>query len=273
MSRKTLLISTPLGLGALVLLWAAMAARSAPEAAPPRPAPKTAAVRKPSPVDMAPTPEPSATAPIVAAAPAATSSAGGQNALIEERIRKMEERLLELEVKRSSLNDANQALEKQVVEKQLEGYARMMAESRVRYLEPLLGLSETQKQSLLDLWTKWQRQDAGKPAARETWLSREQDFRSLLSAEQAAKLHETTVQTTRAQWNNLGRTIGTMVGASLEDQTRFQQTLGEYRPSNAMLLPEGYGADWVGLMREGTGRLQQMLSQDQMAKLGRYLPK
>jgi hypothetical protein len=38
-----------------------------------------------------------------------------------------------------------------------------------------------------------------------------------------------------------------------------------------MLLPEGYGADWGGLMREGASRLQPLLSQDQLTKLGRYV--
>ena len=271
MSRRTMLISAPLGLGALVLLWAAMAARSAPEAAPPRPAPKAAAIRKPSPVDMAPTPEPSAAASIVAAAPAATSSAGGQNALIEDRVRKMEERLLSLEAKRNTLAGANQDLERQIGEKQAEGFARMMAERRVRNWEPLLGLSETQKQSLIDLCATWQREDIAKPAGRESWLTREQELRSRLSAEQAAKLHDSVVQQSQTMWNALGRTLGTMVGASNEDQIRFQQTLGAYGPASAMLLPEGHGADWPGMMREGSSRLQPLLSSDQMAKLNRFI--
>jgi len=191
--------------------------------------------------------------------------------LILERIRKMEEQLLTLEATRSSLSDANQALERQIVEKNAETSARMMAEWRVRALEPLLGLSETQKQSLIDLWARWNREDAGKPASRDTWIAREQDFRSRLSVEQAAKLHDLSVQTTQAQWGNLGRTIGSMIGASKEDQTRLQQALGDYRPANTMLLPEGYGVDWPGMLREGAARLQPMLSQDQLSKLGRYL--
>jgi hypothetical protein len=141
----------------------------------------------------------------------------------------------------------------------------------VRSWESILGLSETQKQSLIDLCATWQRQDGGKPATREAWLAREQDLRSLLSAEQAAKLHDNAVQQSQTMWNHLGRTIGSMVGASKEDQTRFQQTLGTYGPANAMLLPEGYGADWPGMMREGSSRLQQLLSQDQMAKLNRFI--
>jgi hypothetical protein len=272
MSRKTILMAAPLGLGGLVLLWAALAARSEPEAKPPHAAPKTAAVRKAAPVETA-APENSAAAPFVAASPAAPPSGGGENALIEERIRKMEERLLTLETKRNTLSGANQELERQIVEKSAETSARMMAEWRVRSLEQFLGLSETQKQTLIDLWTRWGREDALKAAARETWLSREQDFRSVLSAEQQAKQHENAVQTSQAQWNNLGRTIASYVGASKEDQTRFQQTLGDFRPANAMLLPEGYGADWQGMMRDGMSRLQPLLSQDQLTKLGRMFPR
>jgi hypothetical protein len=269
MSRKTILMSAPLGLGGLVLLWAALASRSGPEATRPAAAPKPASAKKASPVERAAAPEASAAAPFVAAAPA--PSGGGENALIEERIRRMEERLLGLEGKRNTLAGANQELERQILEKNAEASARMMAEWRVRSLEPLLGLSEAQKATLLDLWTKWQREDAAKAASRETWLSREQDFRSVLGAEQAAKMHESAVQQTQALWNNVGRTIGTMVGASKEDQTRYQQTLGDFRPANAMLLPEGYGADWPGMMREASSRLQPLLSQDQTAKLNRYV--
>jgi hypothetical protein len=271
MSRKTILMSAPLGLGGLVLLWAAIAARSAPEAPRPQPAPKTVSAKKAAPVELPP--ETSGAAPSVAAAPASAPSGGGENALIEERIRKMEERLLSLETKRGTLAGDNRELERQIGEKQAEFSARMMAEWRVRSLEPLLGLSETQKQSLLDFWTKWQKEDAGRVASRDTWLSREQDFRSLLSAEQAAKQHDSAAKTTQAQWNALGHTIGMSVGASKEDQTRFQQTLGDLNPPNAMLLPEAHGADWTGMMREGVNRLQPLLSQDQQAKLGRMFPK
>jgi hypothetical protein len=52
---------------------------------------------------------------------------------------------------------------------------------------------------------------------------------------------------------------------------RLQQTLGDFRPANAMLLPEGYGADWPGMMREAGGRLQPVLSADQMAKLKNFI--
>ncbi|HVE42604.1 MAG TPA: hypothetical protein VNM14_22180 [Planctomycetota bacterium] len=272
MSRRTLLMAAPLGLGGLVLLWAALAARSQPDATPSRATPKPAAARKPSGAETVPLPEPSTAAPFVAA-PTPAAAGGGENALIEERVRKMEERLLALEVKRNTLAGANQELERQVLEKTAETSARMMAEWRVRNLDQQLGLSETQKQTLTDLWAKWNREDAGKAAGRETWLSREQDLRSQLSAEQAAKMHETAVQQTQTIWNSVGRSIAHMVGASKEDQTRFQQTMGDFPAANAMLLPEGYGADWAGMMREGSSRLKPLLSQDQMTKLNRFVPR
>ena len=273
MSRKTILMSAPLGLGGLVLLWAALAARSEPEAKPPFAAPKAAAARKPVSPRAPEAPETSVAAPFVAPAPAHASSGGGENSLIEERIRKMEERMLALEAKKGTLSTANQDLERQITEKYADASARMMAEWRVRSLGPQLGLSETQKQSLLDLWTRWNRDDAGKAADRETWLSREEAFRSVLTAEQAAKQHDAAVQMSQAQWNTLGRTIGSYVGASKDDQTRFQQTLGEFRATTTMLLPEGYGADGIGMMREGIGRLQSVLSQDQQTRLSQLLPR
>ena len=274
MSRKTILISAPLGLGALLLLWAGMATRSEPEAKPPRPSPKTAPLRRPAALEAAAAVESSPAAPSVAPAPSAPApSGGGEYAVIEDRIRKMEEKLLALEAKKAVLAGANQDLEKQVAERNAELSARTMAEWRVRNWEQLLGLSETQKQSLIDLCAKWPREDAGRPASRETWLAREEDLRSRLSVEQSATLHASTAAQSQQMWNNLGRTIGGMVGASKEDQTRFQQTLGDFRAPNAMLLPEGHGADWPGQMREASVRLQPALSTEQMAKLGRFIQK
>jgi len=267
MSAKTLLISAPLGLGALVLLWASIASRTAPEAAPARPGAKSVAPEVAAAIEA---PASAASRPV---APAAPAGGGGEHAVIEGRIRLLEERLLSLETKRNELLGANQDLQQQIVERNAEASARAMAEFRVRTWEQLLGLSETQKQALLDLVTRWHREDAGKPASRDTWLARESELRSRLTVEQSAKLHESSVAQGQAMWNHLGRTIGSMVGAPKEDQARFQQALGDFRPANAMLLPEGYGADWAGMMREGSSRLQPVLSADQMAKLNRFVQK
>jgi hypothetical protein len=273
MSRKTMLISAPLGLGALVLLWAAMAARGEPESKPARPIPKPAAAKRPVPVEAPAIVDAPAPTPAVSPAPAAPAEGGGEYAVISERIRKMEEKLLALEAKRNTLSGGNQELERQLMEKQAELSARTMAEWRVRNLESLLGLSANQKQALIDLWAGWTKQDAGRPADRETWLQRETDVRSQLSVEQAAKLHDNAATQSQQMWTNLGRSIGSMVGASKEEQTRYQQTLGDYRAPNAMLLPEGYGADWPGMMRDASGRLRPLLSADQIAKLDRFVQK
>ena len=69
MSRKTILMSAPLGLGVLVLLWAAMAARSEPDAKPARPAPKPAPLRKAAPTEISAAPETPAAAPRTTASP------------------------------------------------------------------------------------------------------------------------------------------------------------------------------------------------------------
>jgi hypothetical protein len=91
--------------------------------------------------------------------------------------------------------------------------------------------------------------------------------------EQAAKLHNSAVSQSQQMWRYLGTSIGSMVGASREESLRFQQVLGDYRAPNVMLLPEGHGADWPGMMQEGTSRLQPVLSSDQMAKLSRFIQK
>ena len=270
MSRRTILGSALVGLGGVALLWAALAARAEPE-------PKAARVVSKSPKARTADPSPEVPSPMQDSAPpaAAASTApvevGDANAAIRERIRKMEDRLLELELRRNALTEGNQGLEQQIQEKSTEAWAGRMAEWRVRSLEFLLGLSDAQKQSLLELWTKWLKEDGGRPAGRERWLSREVDLRSRLSVEQASKLQESVSAQSRQMWTNLGASIGGMIGASREEQTRFQQMLGDYRAPNSMLLPEGYGADWPGMLKEASGRLRPALSAELSAKLDRFI--
>jgi hypothetical protein len=267
MSRKTMVVLAPLGLGALVLLWAGATGRGDQELKPARAERKTSPAVRPeaalpgvSPVSVS----------SVAPAPAAASG-GGEFSVIESRIRMMEEKLLALETKRDALAADNRDLERQIAEKNAEFSARNQAEFRVRALEQLLGLSETQKQSLLELWTQWIKADAGRPAGKDTWQSREGELRSRLSAEQAARLHDSASKQSETMWNHLGRSIASMAGAPKEDHSRFQQTLGTWRAPESLLLPEAHGADWPGMMREGTARLQSLLSADQMARLSRYV--
>ena len=269
MSRKTMVVLAPLGLGSLVLLWAAAAGRGHPEATPAR------AERKPATVSLAAarTVPPLETPALAsdAAAAASAPSAGAEFSVIESRIRLMEEKLVALEARREALASANRDLEKQIGEKTAEYGAKSQAEWRIRPWEQLLGLTETQKQSLLDLWTQWVKSDAGRPQGKETWQSREGEIRSRLSVEQAAKLHDSAAKQSELMWNHLGRTLAGMAGAPREEYNRFQQTLGTWRAPESMLLPEAHGADWPVLMREGIGRLQSILSADQMAKLSKYV--
>jgi len=266
MSRKTILLSAPVGLGALVLLWAAMAARGEPgPSKPARPAAKKTAGPRPAPAETAVSVDPPAPA-----RPAASAPSGGEFAVIEDRIRKMEEKVFALETRKAEITESNQDLERQLVEKQAEATARMMAQARVLQWEQLLGLTEAQKQSLMELCTLWAKQDAVRPPTRETWLRREDDLRARLSAEQAGRLNESTSKQSQMMWNMMGRSLGSMIGASSDDMTRYQQTLGDWRPDGAMLLPEGHGADWPGMMKEGTSRLQPLLTPEQMAKPTRF---
>jgi hypothetical protein len=265
MSRKTILLSAPMGLGALVLLWAAMAARGEPDVKPVRSGPlKVTPVRPPAAVEAA------ALATLSPKVSAPAFSGGGEYSVIEERIRAMEEKLVTLETKKLEVATSNQDLERQLTEKQAELTARTMGEWRVRQWEQLLGLTEAQKQSLTDLSTKWAKEDAGRPPTRDTWLQREDDLRARLSAEQSGRLHESVAKQSQQMWSMLGRSLGSMVGASKDDMTRFQQTLGDWRPDNNMLLPEGHGADWPAMMKDGTGRLQSVLTPEQVSKLARF---
>jgi hypothetical protein len=270
MSRRTILGSALVGLGSMGILWAALAARAEPEPKAARAVSRSPKARKADPMFEAPSPVQDSPQPD-ATASTAPIEIGDGNAAVRERIRRMEDRLLELELRRNALTEGNQTLEQQIQTKSAEAWAGRMAEWRVRALEFLLGLTDAQKQSLLELWTKWLKEDAGRPAGRETWLSREVDLRSRLSVEQAAKLQDSVSAQSRQMWTNLGGTIGGMIGASREEQSRFQQMLGDYRAPNSMLLPEGYGADWPGMLKEASGRLRPALTPELSAKLDRLV--
>jgi hypothetical protein len=179
----------------------------------------------------------------------------------------MEERFRELEGRRDALLVSNRELETQVAEKGAEASAKAMAEWRVKSWETLLGLSETQKQSLLELFTQWGKQDAGRPADAATWLAREGEVRSRLTTEQAAKLNDTATAQASRMWSTMGRSLGSMAGAGKEEQTRLQQSLGDFRAPADMLLPEAHGADWNGLMRDALGRAKPSLTPEQTARL------
>ncbi len=268
MSWKVIRVTVPIGVGAVALAWAAVATR-APEPPPAKPA-RAAAKPAPRPAAGVPAPLP---APPVSREPDLPPlvETGGEYAVIEGRVRAMEERARELEARRTQLTASNQDLEKQVNEKVMSASWRAMAEMRIKPWEALLGLTESQKQSLLDLATQWQREDGGKLRDKDTWLSREADVRSRLSVEQAGKLHDSVTAQSQKQWAHMGQTLGMIVGASKEDQTRFQQSLGEFPAPNLMLLPEAYGADWYGQLREVTSQLKPMLSSDQLTRLVPYL--
>jgi len=256
--------SVLVGAAAVALLWAVLASREDPRSktAPrPRAAEPAATVRE----EAAPLPD-APRRPVAAAVDSADDYG-----IIRERIRLMEERLLDLDLRRGDLAAANQDLERQIREKSSEASARMMADWRVRSLEALLGLSADQKRALAELWTKWGKEDGGRPADRATWLSREAELRPRLTAEQAATLHENSSLQARQQWAFMGTTLGSMVGASRDEQTRMQQTLGELPIPSTMLLPEAYGADWPTMMKQASGLAQPLLSADQRAKLDRFV--
>jgi hypothetical protein len=269
-SARLLIAAAALGLG--IVVWAARGGHG-PEPAPrPRIAPAPAA-----PKARAPGPPPSAEAesrisveaPVERPLPAPSGAVSPETAVIQERVRKMEERFRELEARRDALRVSNRDLEAQVAEKGAEASARAMAEWRVRAWESLLGLNETQKQSLLELWTRWGRQDAGRPADAATWLDREADLRSRLTTEQAARLSEQSAAAAQKMWTSLGPTLGSVAGGGKDEQSRLQQLLGDFRPAADMLLPEAHGADWSGLMHEATSRVKPSLTPEQTARLDR----
>ncbi len=267
MPKSTIFLIAALALGIGILVCAARGERG-PEPAPrPRPAPVERIARAPAPtpamedrISVAPPPVDRPVAP-------PSGPVSPETAAIQERLRKMEERLRELETKRDELSASNKELEKQVTEKWTEASAKSMAEWRVKSWEALLGLSETQKQSLLELCTQWGKQDAGRPADAATWLAREGDVRSRLTAEQAAKLNDTATAQANRMWSTMGRSLGSMAGAGKEEQTRLQQSLGDFRAPADMLLPEAHGADWNGLLHDALGRVKSSLTPEQTARL------
>lgn len=271
MSRKAFSLTALIGLGVLTLFWAAVAAREepAPAARPKlRPFAAAAVMPPPEPFDLtqgkpfAPIATPAVLTPEEAANPA--------NVRILERIRLMEEKVRELASKRDLLTASNAEIEKQVREKTAEQSARSRAEHQVQMWQ-WLGLGETQKQALIDLWARWFREDAGGQAGRDAWLAREAELRARLSGEQAAKVQENVATQAQNSWARMGKMIAGMVGGAKDDHARFQQALGDFRPAGGMILPEAYGADWNSLMREASNRLRPMLSTDQTAKLDRYV--
>jgi hypothetical protein len=264
MSRGVIGSSVLVGSGAVALLWAVLASRDEPRS--------TAAPRPRATVPAVSTREELAAPAELARRPAAAAADTADDyGIIRERIRLMEERLVDLDLRRGDLAAANQDLERQIREKSSDASARMMADWRVRALETLLGLSADQKRALTELWTKWGKEDGGRPVDRATWLSREPDLRSRLTAEQAAALHESVSLQTRQLWASMGATLGSMVGASRDEQTRLQQSLGEFPVPSTMLLPEAYGAEWQTMMKQASGSVQPLLSVDQRTKLDRFV--
>jgi hypothetical protein len=199
--------------------------------------------------------------------PALGGPVSPETAAIQERVRRLEDRLRELDARRDGLVASNRDLEKQVTEKYADLSARSMAEWRVKSWETMLGLDEAQKQGLVRLMTQWGQQDAGRPADADTWLAREADIRSLLSVEQAAKLHESVLSQSQGMWANMGRTLGGMIGAAKDEQVRLQQSLGGYWPASNALLPEAHASDWNGLLREAMSRVKPTLTPEQTARL------
>jgi hypothetical protein len=272
MSKTAILITGLVGLGLSILLWAAFAARGdrdpAPAAASARPAAPAKKVSRPATasddlISYGPVPD--------RAAPAAAAPASGpvspETAAILERIRVMEDRARELEARRDELTLSNKDLERQATEKWAEMSAKSTAEWRVKQWETLLGLGESQKQALTELWTKWTKEDAGRPATRDAWMAREAELRSQLSAEQAAKLQQTGSSQAQKQWSSIGQTMGGMLGSNKDERARYQQSLGDLRVPGDMLLPEAHGADWPGMMRDATARLRPTLTPEQAARL------
>jgi len=269
-TKKTIAFAAPAGLALLV--WAAVAARpdGAPDPAPPLR--RAAPVR---PVAAVPLPEREdeiAVAPAERVRPAAprtspAATVSPETAAIQGRVEILEVRLRELEARRDELAASNKEMDKQIAEKMAEASAKGIADWRVKQLDAVVGLSETQKQGLLALWTQWSKEDAGRAGDPAAWVAREGEIRSRLTAEQSAKLHESASGQAQKMWSRMGATLGSVIGAPKDEQARLQQSLGDYRPAGDLLLPEAHGADWNGLMRDALGRLRPSMTPEQTARL------
>ena len=270
MPKKTILIAAPAAFGALILFWASLVAREEPATSP---APAKKAVRtSPAPASAAAVIVPSEVpGPAPAEVEPPRPSATPESAAILARIRALEERQADLEAKRDLLSAANRQLEKEAAEKWAAASARSTAEWRVRAWEGLLGLGEEQKQGLIELWTKWARDDAGRPAGRDVWAAREAELRPRLTAEQSVRLSESVSKQAAAMWSQMGRTLGGMAGlATKDEQARLQPAIGDLRLPAGLLLAEANGADWPELMKEAVSRVRPLLTAEQAGRLEKH---
>ena len=266
MARKRIVLALPVALGLGVLLWALGMAREEGPKKPP-------AKGRPAPVAPQRVVEASPVEPVATARPVPAPAASGtvEPSAIQSRVGELEARLRDLEARRDALTDANRDLEKRAAERGAEAGALAQADWRVRAWEKQLGLTESQRQEVLDLAKAWAKGDAGGKASRETWALREGELRSRLTTEQAARLNQSTAEQSARMWSQMGQAVGMYAGMSSEEQARLQPSLGSFPLPNSALLPEAHGADWPGMIREAAGRARPMLTAAQAERVDKFI--
>lgn len=260
------------GVGGAILVLAAVALRGDAEEAP---RPKRRASRDSKPVKER---RERTEAPIARSPERALPRTSGEApagtidlSVVRARVEAMEARLRELEARRDLLKTENENLTREITERSAQARARSTAEWRVRSWAKLLGLTESQKDELKQLWTRWALEDLSNPPSASTWLGRESELRSRLSSEQSLKLHDSTATQSSRKWSYMGRTLGRVAGAPKEDYDRLQQSIGEFSIPDITLLPEAHGADWKGMLNRAAERMRPVLTPDQAAKLDQYV--
>jgi hypothetical protein len=205
---------------------------------------------------------------------------------VHDRMRDMEERIRQLEARKSALALQNKDLEEKVDEKdEVEPYAASLSD--------LLELSDTQRQSMNDLWGKWRKEDGGlfpnelRKATVETWLSREAELRSILTADQASELHKSASNAAQSCWKNTidGILLNLLpredvdanlnivpkpkeeVDRILGEEARMRKAIGEYPLPEGALLLGANRAEMNDFIKEVGRRLEPALPPQQKDRL------
>jgi len=189
--------------------------------------------------------------------------------ILEERVRSMEKQVRGLQDDRNRLAKVNQELTAEAEEKAGKG-ALLQTKGRVEVWARRIGLTETQKAAALELSEKWAREDKGRRAAQEVLMAREGELRSLLSSDQAQKLHEFALSQAAETWAQMAPCVVQAAEIPFEglDLKRFEENLGGVpTPSRTVLLPEAHGLDFQSLLDEAATRARVFLTPEQAARL------
>ncbi len=195
------------------------------------------------------------------------------SALLRERVRRMEARHRELQDRRDRLAEENSGLNLQLRRRAAEAGARARARERVETWHAALGLTELQKQMLVELCARWSLEDQAGAAVHETWLAREVELGGHLTAGQQARLREHAAAQASGLWHSVKHTLKELLSAGGADRQWLEAAIGASPVSGTLLLPEAHGVEWSSFLREAAARVRPILTALQSSRLDEYLAK